>query len=151
MRATASRMPLSWDYPEKECRTCGKEFSPKQPAQLYCSKLCRPVRQTYQGNKSNACTTGAASELIASVDLLRKGWTVFRSLTPNSFADIIACKGAVILRLEVRTAHSHVSNGNWYFHKLRAPMTDGFAVVIGHEVRYIPPLPEEGAPCSSTK
>lgn len=40
-----------------------------------------------------AGTQGAVSEMMAAVDLLRRGYEVFRALSPNAGCDLIALKG----------------------------------------------------------
>jgi hypothetical protein len=47
---------------------------------------------------------GSASELVCCADLLRRGWYAFRSASHQSPVDVIAMKGPVLLRVEVRTS-----------------------------------------------
>jgi hypothetical protein len=131
----------------RNCRSCGKSFTGRDYRTVFCSRVCRLGRRKRVGASvglSNG-TIGTVSELIASVDLLEKGWTVFRSLSPNGFADIVACKGAITLRLEVRTG-AKLDSGRLTFPADRAPNTDGFVVIVEREVHYLPALPE--VPCS---
>lgn len=48
--------------------------------------------------------TGALSELIASADLIKNGYEVYRALSPSSFCDLLAIKNGEIFKLEIRTA-----------------------------------------------
>lgn len=81
---------------------------------------------------------GAASELVVCVDLMRRGWDVFRSESPQNNFDIVASKGPVMLRIEVRTAA-----------KIKGKLTaathgyyDILAIVRGFDLLYKPELPE---------
>jgi hypothetical protein len=55
--------------------------------------------------QSRAGRTGAASELVVCVDLIRRGYDVFRAVSAQCCCDLIAVKGINVLRVEVRTAH----------------------------------------------
>lgn len=50
-------------------------------------------------------TTGAISELVVSAELMRRGYAVFRSLSPSCFCDLIAHKDGRQYRVEVRTGY----------------------------------------------
>lgn len=45
------------------------------------------------------------SELVVAVDLMDKGFAVFRSLSPSCLCDLIAFKDEKSLRVEVRTGY----------------------------------------------
>lgn len=82
-------------------------------------------------------TVGAISELVVAVDLLRKGYEVFRALSVNASCDLAIIKDGVLLRIEVRTAHTN-KNGAWGSNpKHRA---DILAQVVGNEIKYTPPF-----------
>ena len=49
-------------------------------------------------------TKGAAGELSVSLDLMRRGWDVFRALSPCASCDLVAVRGNVTLRVEVKCA-----------------------------------------------
>lgn len=93
------------------CVTCDAEFEPYRAAQKYCSRACWPSekqRQTRLGaDRVHASlptsTTGCISELVVAADLLAKGYAVFRTLTPNSFCDLIAVRGEETRKIQVRT------------------------------------------------
>jgi hypothetical protein len=48
-------------------------------------------------------TTGAIGELKVSVDLMERGFELFRALSPASSCDLIASRGERFFRVEVRT------------------------------------------------
>jgi hypothetical protein len=49
--------------------------------------------------------TGALSELLVATDLMRRGYDVFRALSPSSPCDLIILQGVATQRVEVRTGH----------------------------------------------
>ena len=57
---------------------------------------------------------GAISELYTSCDLLRKGYEVFRSLSPASSVDLIAIRDSRVIFVEVRTASISTKTGKRY-------------------------------------
>lgn len=48
-------------------------------------------------------SVGAVSELIVAIDLMKKGFDVYRAMSPHGFADLIALKDGVMIQIEVRT------------------------------------------------
>jgi len=48
-------------------------------------------------------TVGAISEIIVATDLMKKGFDVYRAMSPHAFADIIVLKDGVMIQIEVRT------------------------------------------------
>lgn len=52
---------------------------------------------------------GAFAEMIISADLLRRGFEVYRSLSAHSSCDLVAIRGDLFFRVEVKSAH--VMNG----------------------------------------
>lgn len=81
--------------------------------------------------------TGAASELVVCVDLIRQGWDVFRAVSPQSVCDLVALKGPLSIRVEVRTAHA----GGKKLTAARHGHYDVLAIVRGWEIVYSPTLP----------
>jgi len=45
---------------------------------------------------------GAAYELAVAADLIRRGFSVFRNLSPNGSTDLLACKNNRVLRVQVK-------------------------------------------------
>lgn len=120
---------------------CGKEFMPTTNRQRYCSEDCRlqayKPRPPYQGTAPG--TVGAIQELRVSVDLLTKGYEVFRALSPNCSSDLIAMKNNKILRIEVRTGYYRPKGIQFPKDRFKA---DHFAVVLPDQILYMPPLGE---------
>lgn len=57
---------------------------------------------------------GAVSELVACADLLMKGFSVFRSVSPASFYDLIAIKNDLFLGIEIKTGR-YSKSGKLYY------------------------------------
>ncbi len=49
-------------------------------------------------------SVGAAHELLVCADVLKRGWTVYRNVSPHGDADLVIAKGETMLRVEVTTA-----------------------------------------------
>lgn len=90
------------------CRRCSKEFSVVVKNQRFCTRGCQAKQeQEKYASGYPALPTGslgAVSELEVAKDLVLRGYYVFRSLTPNSPCDLVAIKGGVLYKIEVKTA-----------------------------------------------
>jgi len=103
--------PIATTY----CMECGKMFvndttcygvyKPHAINKKYCSAECRSKNyRKFQKSKGLPTgTTGAMHELVASIELMRAGFHVFRALSPHCLCDLIALKDKMILRIEVKT------------------------------------------------
>jgi Holliday junction resolvase-like predicted endonuclease len=94
----------------------------------------------YPGLSSS--TTGTIGELRASLDLLTKGYEIFRATSPATSCDLIAMKDGRCLRVEVRTAR-YAADGSPYFATTQKDRgrSDHYAAVLPDTIVYIPPLP----------
>lgn len=105
----------------------------------YCSKKCRheswerrnPIMPDHLPDSMSKGTKGALSEIVAAADLLRRGAEVFRSISPNCSADLIANLDGELLRVEVRTGQCR-ADGSVAFprHKRDEGRLDVYAVVV---------------------
>lgn len=95
------------------------------------------MRSAYPGLATG--TVGAIGELRVCVDLLAKGYEVFRAVSPSCSCDLLVLKSGVVTRIEVRTSY-RTRSGKVYYptHNVRA---DIIAAVLGDELSYNPPLP----------
>lgn len=101
------------DIVAKNCAWCGKLFKPARAwtKQKFCTKRCRQEKDrsahiTHAGSsRSRNASTGAASELFICADLLRKGYEVFRAQSPTCSCDLIAMRGTILYRVEVKSGH----------------------------------------------
>jgi len=92
------------------------------------------------------------SEMAAAIDLMKRGYEVFRALSPHCSCDLIALGPDGALRIEVRTGYRSPVSGILQFAR-NGPARRGhseekldhYAVVIGYgqEIAYVPPLVEE--------
>lgn len=132
---------------EIDCLNCNKKFLQKVSTQKYCKVKCsqefqfKKIKQhNFYINKTSPSTVGAASELIASVDLLKRGYEVYRAVSPSSSSDLIIKKDNKISSVEVRTGR-YTDSGKLWFPNTNM-RSDYFAVVIylNNSVVYIPEL-----------
>jgi hypothetical protein len=118
-----------------KCKHCGKPFQKVNAQQIYCCKECTPnyIRSQQTGaspvNLRKVCpsTLGAISELAVATDLLANGWSVFRSLSPSAFCDLVAIKGKQMRYIEVRTGRRKCDGGVYYSTNTKPGVTE-FAV-----------------------
>lgn len=104
-------------YPKKNeirfCQKCGNKFT-GHPHTKYCSEKCRlKIIEIEPPSNSPAVlcsgTKGAIGELAVSLDLMNKGYHVYRALSPNAPYDIVAVKDGIAYLYEVRTASSRIT------------------------------------------
>lgn len=91
------------------CKGCGSVLEKDYPNRLYCTPKCK--NQSYsarwpKADKRAMCTgtAGALNELLAAADLMRKGFAVFRALSPACHCDLVVVGKARALRIEVTSA-----------------------------------------------
>jgi hypothetical protein len=118
-----------------ECEICGKEFSSRHKSTpRFCSIPCRAEHQK-QGLASG--TAGALGELVVCTDLLRKGYSVYRSVSPHASCDLIITKGLDTVRVEVKTLSNSWSLNNCLKHAMINNKFDVLAVVCGENIVYL--------------
>ena len=93
----------------KACSVCSKQYYGRENS-VTCSHICREERfkkkfGRYSDKSIPSGTVGAMSELAVSMDLMKKGYSVFRALSPACFCDVIAVKGEQVLKIEIRTGY----------------------------------------------
>lgn len=91
------------------CAHCQREFSYYGGKKIrYCTRKCREIHngtrpeKWYQGLTTGEI--GSWGELIVAADMMRRGWKVFRAVTPSSPCDMVAFKKDRIVRVEVTLA-----------------------------------------------
>ncbi len=130
------------------CQQCSKLFEPAYKGRVtrFCGQRCRTAsykpKRLYGGREGlSTGTQGALSELVATVDLTRRGFEVFRAISPNASCDLLAMKDATILRIEVRTGYKTLGGELRYPRPARdLGRQDIYAVVFEDAVTYIPPI-----------
>ncbi len=80
------------------------------------------------------------SELLVSVDLMKKGYSVFRSISPACFCDLIAIKEGEIMKVEVRTGYTSPVSGKQTFPRITKGNITHYAVWDRNteQINYIP-------------
>lgn len=135
------------------CLQCKKPFSPRNKhRRKFCSGRCSSAYHqmavpSYLPELSTA-TIGALNELRVCVDLLAKGYEVFRSVSPSCSCDLIICKKGVSVRVEVRTAYRN-KNGE-VVHPKSNIRAECVAAVLDDEIIYKPELPDSFFPSATT-
>ncbi len=100
------------------CLECQKEIkiAPWSKVRTYCSSSCRIKSYNRRAGKMKALdlppsTVGRISELMVSLDLLKKGYEVYNPITPNCSGDILIEKNNLFKKIEVRTGWRNNING----------------------------------------
>ena len=131
---------------KKICVQCGSEIGGSRVK--YCSHECASQQHHDKYTSPNLfrgrsiSITGTISELRVAVDLLSKGYDVFRALSPHCSCDLVILKNGVPLRIEVRTVHKKASGEiQKSINKLTGENpTDVYAWVLPDTITYEPPL-----------
>jgi hypothetical protein len=105
------------------CIICNKPLSSaaKELYKYVCSKPCKDVydktKNTSRGTEPNISMTnkGALGEYAVSADLIRRGFKVFKALTPGGPFDLIIALGENLLRVEVKTGRKNIKTGTLYY------------------------------------
>ena len=127
------------------CKHCGKPLPARRSS--FCTRQCSKnfekaqYRAKFPESRLSKPTVGAMSELRVAVDLLSKGYEVFRAVSPACSCDLIALRDGQTLRIEVRTANFRPNN------RASMPRTpadagkqDHFAFVLPNSISYEPAL-----------
>lgn len=134
------------------CPICNSSFeSFAKMNQKYCSLHCGNMATHKKYRKANplsieeqngiklSCgTKGTLSELKVAVDLIEKGYEVFRAVSPASPCDYAIMKNGKLLKLEVKSRY-YSSAGNVF--KLPPHKADILALVYpDNKIKYFPLL-----------
>ena len=125
------------------CWFCKKEIGKyKQSTSKYCSVNCMRKgngdRNEYW-DASRKADKGAMSELLAAADLLKKGFEVYRNVSPCGSVDLIIRKGQTLLSVEVRTARRDTKSNKVYCPRKNI-RSDILALVFKDIISYEPEL-----------
>ena len=95
------------------CPCCKKSFYKKVANQKVCSKECS---NKYWGRTSTigiaTSSVGAISEMMICSEMLKRGYSVFRTISNASFCDVVAIKASEILLIEVRTGYRQMGGAD---------------------------------------
>ena len=138
------------------CVVCAVPFTNARPNARYCGQLCRQTfyARRYQqatgrsvienGVESAPLTSGtrgALSELLACADLMRRGFHVFRAVSPSCPCDLVVWgQNGTVLRIEVKSAGRNPSTGTILAATSKRNEFDVICYVLEGEVIYDPPV-----------
>jgi len=130
---------------EKTCTECSKTFESSRHNAKYCSRECRYshnqlyfIKSSYPGISTG--TVGAIGELRVSMDLLIKGFEVFRAVSPSCSCDLAILRNGILLRVEVRTGYEIPKTGKMVFNQVKNNKADVLAIVLRDRIVYQPDL-----------
>ena len=134
---------------DKNCECCQKKMKNCLPHKKYCSPSCEKKSKSVQFERNipkdksiniNSSVTGAMNELIVCSDLLRRGHSVFRSVSNACSCDIIILIDKNIKRIEVTTG-TMFSNNKFSIPKKDRSKFDILAIVFRNgEILYEPEI-----------
>lgn len=134
----------------KRCEECDAILSGERatsPRVKYCVSCESELRRNHSNRRPEhdpgvcSATVGAAHELLVASDLLRRGLSVFRSVSANCDCDMIVMNGTKLLRLEVTTGYTQKSGKIFWPHH-DPEKYDVLAAVHKDGIEYRPPLIE---------
>ncbi len=121
----------------------------------YCSDGCREHTryEAEAGHRKkrpvllDTTTRGAQSELSVAIDLLERGYMVFRNITPSGSIDIIAVErgeAGSMLRIEVKTSADNSKYKTFGKRKYKQGKHYDYLAIANYEgdIMYHPDLPE---------
>ena len=153
--AQLSDVPLP--TPKRLCKGCGEALPEGSPRNKQYHHRCLRARAREMARSSYSAagdahgvtlppgTVGAAGELTICADLLRRGFHVFRSVSPSAPCDMIAVKpDLTVIRVESRTGQQR-GDGTIIWPKKASDSCDVYAVVVYRgpdaQIHYFPDLP----------
>ena len=113
------------DLGMSNCSHCKQDFMKKRINQICCSIKCVTARNNKRNKlkcqfiafNGSTSTKGAIQELRVAADLLRRGYHVFRSVSPSAHCDLVILgKDKTLKRVEVRSAVKNLA-GKFFFSK----------------------------------
>ena len=121
---------------------CNSMFTNSWSHTKTCGDKCRKEYRLYMSGRTGnnsllpSGTVGCISEILISVDMMNRGYSVFRALSPACFCDLIAVKDGHSLRIECRTAYKN-KTGNLCFSKEKHGEIDIFALYVPKNNEFI--------------
>lgn len=135
-----------------DCEQCGEQYEQTTKRQRYCGPRCSskhfnglatvPLGSPAYGDGLSFQTKGALSELRAAVDLLARGYHVYRSMSSSAPWDIVvAIPSGRLVRVEVKTAVL-MADGSARGGSLKRNVYDVLCFVTRDGIVYEPPIEE---------
>ncbi len=143
------RLRRSNTRPVKYCKECGNEIPfYHNKSKKFCTPKCK---RNFSGHIHTSSllalslskgTLGSLNELRVSVDLVLKGYDVFRALSPNGSCDLVAIKNHKPFRVEVTTGFMYQKSLRHAKNLKSKSVTDRFDVLAvvapNSTITYIP-------------
>lgn len=128
-----------------QCLHCGDKVpDADKRRRKFCSTRCRrranSQRLGIERTGLPTGTTGTISELRVCVDLLARGYEVFRAVSANCSCDLAVLKDGALLRIEVRTAYENKATGSVMHNRPKVFRADVYAGVLRDRILYDPSL-----------
>ena len=128
------------------CTQCGKPLTPNRLGRKakFCSGECRKKHIAARYREANPVPTapisniGAVSELRVSIDLLQRGYHVFRALSGSALVDLAILKDGKLITVEVTTGHCSAASGKITHPSKDLSRFDVLAVVLPNRIIYTP-------------
>ena len=113
----------------------------------YCSRKCRQMQTRLRYSASTISQIsglskgkiGAAGELQVCIDLIKKGYDVFRAIAASCPCDMVAMKKGKLFRIEVKSVTKR-KDGSFVQPNLMNISADIVAAVFDDEIEYEPSL-----------
>ncbi len=123
-----------------EISTTSKHYSRKKFCSSSCAGKSYKLNHNIKSSTHDLCrgTAGTVQELIVTVDLLKKGFEVFRSVSPSCSCDLAIVKNKQMLRIEVTTGYVSSKSGHICFPKKDFSKFDVLAIVVNDVIKYQP-------------
>ena len=135
--------------PTRTCIVCGRPFEKPNSRRAVCSDACRLNRARQEPKKTigtglgvDRQAIGAMGEMLVSMDLIARGFFVYRNVSASGPCDLVAFRrGETPIKVEVKVGHL-LANGR----AIGAPCSPGhdydtLAVVLpDRSIRYYPLL-----------
>ena len=135
----------------RDCKRCGSPIpETRNKGAHYCSLKCRQKLERDLYRKNNPFngipkgSVGTISELVVCSDLLRRGYEVFRSVSPHCSCDIAILKNKELIRVEVKTGSIKKNGSVQTPPGVKSELHDILAIVLRNgTIEYRPPFPSE--------
>ena len=128
-----------------DCSYCGTGFVTCTYNHKYCSKKCKKDdynknNLTYSNSGLSTGKIGAVGELKVCIDLLSRGYEVFRSVSQACSCDLVILSDSKAHRVEVRTAVRNNMTGTISVSRPKPERYDILALVFNdtNEIIYQP-------------
>jgi hypothetical protein len=105
----------------------------------YCTAKCRSLYYQNKIHGGSALlkhlppgTVGALGEILVSADLMKKGYEVYRAMSPSSSCDVLARKNEKFYSVEVRTGYKSLDGSKVTTNRVNIK-ADILAIVLHRE------------------